>query len=87
MLLKNLKVPDSLPMFGTSDNASNKLKAFDQSTVDMYGCNNHTQQLGILDAFKDYKSQDFQEDITMLDSSNACKKLTEFVHKSPLAKM
>jgi hypothetical protein len=39
MLLEKLKVPASLPMFGTSDNASNMVKAFDQSTVDMYGCN------------------------------------------------
>ena len=36
---------------------------------------------------KDYKSKDFQEDITMLDRSNACKKLAAFVHMSSQAKM
>ena len=64
MLLEQLKVPDSLPMFGTSDNASNMIKALDRSKADMYGCNNHTQQLVILDLrFKNYKSEDFPEDI------------------------
>ena len=87
ILTEDLKVSDSLPKFGTSDNAANMIKALDQSSANMYGCNNHTQQLAILDAFKDFKSEEFMEEITMLDSSDACKKLAEFVHKSPLAKM
>ena len=60
-------------MFGTSDNASNMVKGLGQSLLEMYGCNNHTQQLAILDVFKEYKHNDFNDDQTMLDSSDVCK--------------
>ena len=48
MLLEKLGLKDTLPMFGTSDNASNMVKGLGQSLLEMYGCNNHTQQLAIL---------------------------------------
>jgi hypothetical protein len=46
---------DSGPLFATSDNASNMVKGLGLSALQMYGCVNHTQQLGILDSFKVWK--------------------------------
>jgi hypothetical protein len=86
MLLEKLGLRDTLPMFGTSDNASNMVKGLGQSLLEMYGCNNHTQQLAILDAFKEYKQNDFNDEQTMLDCSDVCKKLSEFLHKSSVGK-
>ena len=40
------------PLFATSDNASNMVKGIGLSTLEMYGCVNHTQQLAIMDSFK-----------------------------------
>ena len=44
------------PLFATSDNASNMVKGLGLSTLEMYGCVNHTQQLAIMDSFKVWKN-------------------------------
>ena len=47
-------------------------------------CNCHTQQLAILDTFEEINDE---EDLTMLEASDTCKRLAQHLHKSPLAKM
>ena len=44
------------PLFATSDNASNMVKGLGLSTLEMYGCVNHTQQLAIMDSFNVWKT-------------------------------
>ena len=72
----------SWPLFATSDNASNMVRGLGLSMLEMYGCVNHTQQLGILDSFKAFKGD---LDYTMLDVSDKCKDLASHLHKSPLS--
>ena len=67
-----LMVSASLPKWGVSDNASNIVKALNQSILELFRCLNHTQQLCIIDTMKALKSC---EGHTMEDTATGCKKL------------
>jgi hypothetical protein len=94
---------DTMPLFGTSDNASNMVRGLGLSMLAMYACVNHTQQVAILDTFKVsfielcfnplpdiFTIQAFKGDLetyTMHDASDKCKDLASHLHKSPLGKL
>ena len=85
-----LKLPDTLPLFGTYHNVANMIKALAQTTREMYtqySCNNHWQQLAIQDGFKQFKGSDYIEEQTLLDCFFTSKRLATHLHKSSLAKM
>ena len=81
--MDKLEVSTSLPRFAVSDNASNMVKAINQSGFELYTCLNHTQQLAILDAFK----EPTDNNDTMQSASDTCKRLAKHLHKSPLSNM
>ena len=73
-----LEVSPTLPKWGVSDNASNMVKALNQSILELYRCLNHTQQLGIGDTFKAIKSGEY----TMEDIAEMCRKLSAHLHRA-----
>ena len=78
-----LKVSASLPKWGVSDNASNMVKALNQSILELFRCLNHTQQLGIIDTMKALKSC---EGHTMEDTATGCKKLAAHLHRADVSR-
>ena len=69
-----------MPKWGTSDNASNMVKAINNSSVELYCCLNHTQQLAIKDTFKRVKDKEDNE--TMADIADKCRKLSDHVKRA-----
>ena len=51
---KKLKMAADLPKFAVSDNATNMKKGISSSLFDLYLCCCHTQQLAVLDTFKEF---------------------------------
>ena len=83
---EKFKFPTLLPIFAISDNAKNMQKGLNQSLFELYLCNNHTQQLAIMDTFSEFTNGNFDA-ITMLDASDTCKRLSQYLHKLPLAQI
>ena len=86
LVSNKLEMSNSLPLFATSDNASNMRKGIGQSRFEFYSCSNHTQQLAILDTFKEFEGLS-GAGVTLLDASNTCKALASHLHKSALSKL
>ena len=80
----SLNLDPNLPKWGTSDNASNMVKAINMSNVELYCCLNHTQQLAIQDALKAFKDTDDGE--TMADIAEKCKKLADHVKRADVSR-
>ena len=56
------------------------------SLFDLYLCCCHTQQLAILDTFKEFEGEG-GEGVTLLAASDTCKRLSAHLHKSNIGKM
>ena len=56
------------------------------SLFDLYLCCCHTQQLAILDSFKEFEGEG-GEGVTLLAASDTCKRLAAHLHKSNIGKM
>ena len=48
---------EELPKFAVSDNAANMKKGVGSSLFDLYLCCCHTQQLAIIDTFKEFEGE------------------------------
>lgn len=75
-----LKLDSKIPKFGTSDNASNMIRAMNMSLVELYTCANHTQQLSIQDAFKKVRDIDNLE--SMADIAEKCRALANHLKRA-----
>ena len=74
-----------LPKFAVSDNAANMKKGISSSLFDLYLCCCHTQQLAVLDTFKEFHGDSLG--VTLLSASNTCKRLAAHLHKSNIGKL
>ena len=76
---------EDLPKFAVSDNAANMKKGISSSLFDLYLCCCHTQQLAVLDTFKEFHGDSLG--VTLLSASNTCKRLAAHLHKSNIGKL
>ena len=84
LVSEKLKLAANLPKFGVSDNAANMKKGLGSSLLELYLCCCHTQQLAVLETFKQFEAD---SSTTLLSASDTCKRLSAHLHKSNLAKM
>ena len=84
LVTEKLKLAAKLPKFGVSDNAANMKKGLGNSLLELYLCCCHTQQLAVLDTFKQFETD---SSTTLLSASDTCKRLSAHLHKSNIGKM
>ena len=60
-------------------------KGISSSLFDLYLCCCHTQQLAVLDTFKEFHGDSLG--VTLLSASNTCKRLAAHLHKSNIGKL
>ena len=82
---KKLEMSLELPKFAVSDNAANMKKGVGSSLFSLYLCCCHTQQLAILETFKEFEGD--TSGVTLHTASETCKRLAAHLHKSNIGKM